>query len=141
MERYSRETTRSAELLALLMAIFALGAVLLAGVGIYGVMAQMTAERKHEIGIRVALGAKDGQVLGLVFRQGLVTAGLGVTLGLGLAVIVGRFVSTQLFLVSALDPLTFGVTPLLVVGVAMAANLIPARRATRVDPVRALQAE
>jgi putative ABC transport system permease protein len=141
MERYSRETTRSSELLAILMAIFALGAVLLAGVGIYGVMAQMTAERKHEIGIRVALGARDGQVLGLVFRQGLVTAGLGITLGLGLAVIVGRFVSTQLFLVSALDPLTFGVTPLLVVCVAMAANLIPARRATRVDPVRALQVE
>ena len=123
------------------MGIFSLAAVLLAGVGIYGVMAQITAERRHEIGVRVALGARSDQVLKLVLRQGLTTVGLGLFLGMGLAVVVGRLVSTQLYEVSALDPMTFMVTPFLVVGVAMTANLLPARRATKVDPVRALQAE
>jgi putative ABC transport system permease protein len=141
MEAYVRDTTRSQELLALLMGIFSLAAVLLAGVGIYGVMAQMTAERRHEIGVRVALGARSDQVLKLVFRQGLATVGVGVVLGLGLAVGVGRLISTQLFQVSALDPLTFVATPILVVAVAMTANFLPARRATKVDPVRALQAQ
>ncbi len=77
----------------------------------------------------------------MVFKQGLVTVGLGVVLGLGLAVVVGRLISTQLYHVSALDPLTFLATPLLVVAVAMVANLLPARRATKVDPVQALQAD
>jgi len=141
MEGYVGETTRSDRLLALLMAIFSGAAILLAGVGIYGVMAQMTAERRHEIGIRVALGARSDQVLTMVFKQGLVTVALGVVLGLGLAVVVGRLIAAQLFQVSALDPVTFALTPILVVVVAMAANLLPARRATKVDPVRALQAE
>lgn len=141
LEGYARETTRSAELLAFLMALFATAAVLLAGVGIYGVMAQMTAERRHEIGVRVALGARGDQVLAMVFRQGLVTVTLGILLGLGLAVVVGRLMASQLFQVSALDPLVFLLTPLLVVGVAVAANVLPARRATKVDPVRALQTE
>jgi putative ABC transport system permease protein len=141
MESYLRDTTRSQELLALLMGVFSLAAVLLAAVGIYGVMAQMTAERQHEIGVRVALGAQSDQVLKLVFRQGLTTVGLGVTLGLGLAVLVGRVVASQLYEVSALDPMTFVVTPLLVLAVAMTANLLPARTAAKVDPVRALQAK
>jgi putative ABC transport system permease protein len=141
LESYARETTRSAELLGLLMGIFSAAAVLLAAVGIYGVMAQMTAERRHEIGVRVALGARGDQVVGMVFRQGLSTVALGVVLGLGLAAVVGRLMAAQLYEVSALDPLTFVLTPLIVVAVAMIANLLPARRATRVDPVRALQAE
>lgn len=141
MEGYARETTRSAELMALLMALLGGAAVLLAAVGIYGVMAQMTAERRHEIGVRVALGARGSQVLAMVLRQGLATVFLGIVLGLGLAVAVGRSMASQLYQVSALDPVTFIATPLLVIGVAMAANLLPARRATKVDPVRALQAE
>jgi len=141
LESYARETTRSAELLGLLMGIFSAAAVLLAAVGIYGVMAQMTAERRHEIGVRVALGARGDQVVSMVFRQGLSTVVLGVVLGLGLAAVVGRLMAAQLYEVSALDPLTFVLTPLIVVTVAMIANLLPARRATRVDPVQALQAE
>jgi putative ABC transport system permease protein len=141
MEGFLRETTRTAELLALLMTLFSGAAILLAGVGIYGVMAQMTAERRHEIGIRVALGARSDQVLRMVFRQGLVMVGTGVVMGLGLAAVVGRLVSSQLYQVSALDPLTFALTPLLVGAVALTANLLPARWATKVDPVRALQAE
>jgi len=138
---YTRETTRDARLLALLMALFSLAALLLAAVGIYGVMAQMTAERRHEIGIRMALGAQNDQVLELIFRQGLVVVGVGVVLGLGLAVGVGRFLSAQLFEIAPLDPLTFLVAPSVVVVIAIAANLLPARRAMKVDPVRALQAE
>jgi putative ABC transport system permease protein len=141
LESYARETTRSAELLGLLMGIFSVAAVLLAAIGIYGVMAQMTAERRHEIGVRVALGARGDQVVGMVFRQGLSTLALGVVLGLGLAAAVGRLLATQLYEISALDPLTFLLTPLIVIAVAMTANLLPARRATKVDPVRALQAE
>jgi putative ABC transport system permease protein len=141
LEAYARETTRSAALLALLMALFSGAAVLLAGVGIYGVMARMTAERRHEIGVRVALGARGGQVMAMVFRQGLVTVALGVLLGLGLAAAVARLLSSQLYQISALDPVTFVLTPALVVLVAVTANLLPARRATKVDPVRALQTE
>lgn len=141
LESYARETTRNPQLLAILMALFSGAAVLLAGVGIYGVMAQTTAERRHEIGVRVALGARSGQVMGMVFRQGLLTVALGVVLGLGLAAAVGRLMSNQLYQTSTLDPVTFVTTPLLVLAVAMTANLLPARRATKVDPVRALQAE
>ncbi len=141
MTGYVAETTRSARLLALLMAIFAGAAVLLAGVGIYGVMAQATGERRHEIGIRVALGAQTGEVLRMIFLQGLATMGGGVVLGMVLAVAVGRLIRSQLYQVSERDPLTFFLTLALVTAVAVAANLIPARRAARVDPVRALQAE
>jgi ABC-type antimicrobial peptide transport system permease subunit len=141
MEAYNRETTRGARLLALLMAVFAAVAALLAAVGIYGVVAQLTAERRHEIGVRMALGAQGQQVMGMVLHQGLATAAVGVAVGLGLALALGRAMSAQLFGVSATDPLTLGVTALLVGAIALAASLVPARRATSVDPVRALQAE
>jgi ABC-type antimicrobial peptide transport system permease subunit len=104
-------------------------------------MAQATGERRHEIGVRVALGARGGQVLGMVFRQGLNTVVAGVVVGLGLAVIVGRLMSAQLYQISSHDPVTFVLTPALVILVAVVANLLPARRATKVDPVSALQAE
>ena len=141
MEAYVAQTTRSARLLALLMALFAVAAALLAAVGIYGVMAQLTAERRHEIGVRVALGARAEQVMGMILRQGLTTVALGVATGLGLALALGRVMSAQLFGVSSADPLTFTLTPLLVGALALAAILLPARRATKVDPVKAIQAE
>ncbi len=141
MEGYLRETTRTQRLLALLMAVFAGAAALLAAVGIYGVMARVTAERSHEIGVRVALGARSPQVLGMVLREGLTRVGVGVALGMGLALGLGRAMSAQLFGISAADPLTFLLTPLAVAALALAANLLPACRATRVDPARALQAE
>jgi putative ABC transport system permease protein len=141
LDAYARQTTRSQRLLALLMAIFAGAAAILAAVGIYGVMAQVTSERQHEIGVRVALGARGDQVLRMVLRQGLATVGVGVVLGLGLAFALGRVMSAQLFGVSAADPLTFFLAPTLVACIALAANLLPARRAVRFDPVRALQAE
>lgn len=141
MDTWVAATTRSARLIALLMTLFSLAAVLLAAVGVYGVMAQMTGERRHEIGIRVALGARREQVLAMVLRQGVTTAGAGAVLGLALAWALGRFVSAQLYQISATDPLTFVVAPVFVVLAATVANLLPARKAMTVDPVRALQAE
>lgn len=141
VEAYARETTRTERLLALLMAIFTAGALLLAGVGVYGVTAQLAAERRHEIGVRVALGARKDQVLGMVLKQGLTAVTAGVVVGLGLAWGLGQLMAAQLFGVSPTDPLTFLLTPLVVIGIALVANLLPARRATKVDPVRALQAE
>jgi len=141
METYHREPTRSPRLLALLMSLFAGAAALLAAAGTYGVMAQLTAERRHEIGVRVALGARGEQVMGMVLRQGLATVAMGVAVGLALALALGRVMSAQLFGISPTDALTFALVPILVAVVALAANFLPARKATQVDPVRALQAE
>ena len=139
MTEYLRDSTADSRLLALLLAIFAGAALLLAAVGIYGVMAQATAERVHEIGIRVALGATGGDVLGLVVRQGMARVALGVALGLALAVAIGRMMASGLFGVSALDPLVFIATPAFLSLVALGATLVPARRAMLVDPVTALR--
>jgi predicted lysophospholipase L1 biosynthesis ABC-type transport system permease subunit len=141
MEAYVRETTRDTETLAILLAVFALGALVLSGVGVYGVMSQITSERTHEMGIRVALGAPGGDVLRMVLREGMQRAALGLVLGLILSVAVGRVMASSLFGVSPLDPLTFLVAPLFVLAVAALANLLPARRAMGVDPVRAIQGE
>jgi putative ABC transport system permease protein len=141
MEAWEVDTTRRNRLMTLLMTVFATAAILLAAVGVYGVMAQLTAERDHEIGIRMALGARGEQVLALVLRQGLVTVVYGVVVGLLLAFLLSRVVSSQLYQVSATDPLTFLLASALVALVAAVANLLPARRAMRVDPVRVLQTE
>lgn len=104
-------------------------------------MNQLAAERRHEIGIRAALGARGGQVMGMVMKQGLVTVGIGVALGLGLALVLARIMAAQLYGISATDAVTFALTSVLVAALALVANLLPARRASRVDPVKALQAE
>ena len=141
LAEYVRASTEDGQFQATLLTIFAVVALILAAVGIYGVMAQATAERTHEIGVRVALGATDGEVLGLVVRQGMGRVALGVAVGLALAVAIGRLMAGSLFGVSALDPATFILAPLFLSAVALAASLVPARRAMGVDPVRALQAE
>jgi putative ABC transport system permease protein len=141
MTEYVRASTDDGEFMALLLGIFAATALLLAAVGIYGVMAQATAERLHEIGVRVALGATGAEVLHLIVRQGMRRVVLGIAIGLALAAALGRLMASGLFGVSALDPMTFLVAPLFLGTVALAASLIPARRALGVDPVRALQAE
>ncbi len=125
----------------LLLGIFAGVALLLAAVGIYGVMAYSVEQRTAEIGIRMALGARQGQMLGLILRHGLLLAAIGVAVGLGAAYGLTRFLTTLLFGVTASDPLTFAVVAAALATVALLACLIPARRAARVDPIIALRCD
>jgi putative ABC transport system permease protein len=125
----------------LLLGLFAAVALILASIGIYGVMSYMVAQRTHEIGIRMALGAQRRDVFRIVVGQGLKLALTGVIVGLGLSFLASRLLSTLLFGVSAIDPVTYIVIPLILTGVAIAACFIPARRATRIDPLIALRNE
>jgi putative ABC transport system permease protein len=125
----------------LLFAVFAGLAVCLAMAGVYGVMAYVVGQRLNEIGLRMALGASPGNVLGLVMKQGLALTAAGLALGLAGAFAVTRLLTSFLFEVKAGDPLTYlGVAMLLAV-VAMAASYLPARRATKIDPLDALRQE
>jgi ABC-type antimicrobial peptide transport system permease subunit len=126
---------------AFLLGVFAFGAVVLTAVGIVGVMTTMVRQRTRELGIRMALGAARSRVLALVVGQGMTLAFIGVAIGLVAAFALTRFLSNQLFSVGATDPLTFALVSVLLVGVAFLATLVPAMRATRVDPVVALREE
>jgi putative ABC transport system permease protein len=126
---------------SVLLSLFALVAVLLAGLGIYGVMNYSVAQRTREIGIRVALGAETRDVLRLVLRQGLTLALLGVALGVAASLALTRLMKTLLFGVSTTDPLTFAGVALLLTCIALLACWLPARRATKVDPLIALRSE
>jgi putative ABC transport system permease protein len=129
------------KLTMLLLGIFSAIAVVLASIGIYGVMSYSVTQRTRELGVRMALGAARHRVLGLVVRQGMSLVGIGVVIGLIAAFALTRFLSSQLFGVAATDPTTFTLVSALLVGIALAATMIPALRATRVDPVVALRDE
>ena len=126
---------------AILLGIFAAIAAVLGAIGIYGVLAYMVGQRKQEIGIRMALGAERGAVLGLILRRGIVLMTIGITLGLAGAAGLNRYLSGMLFDLTPLDPATYAAVAVLFAAVALAASYLPARRATQVDPVVALRCD
>ncbi len=126
---------------AALLGLFGALALILASIGIYGVLAYSVAQRTSEIGLRMALGAQPRQVLGLVLKQGMLLALIGAAVGVLAALPVARLASGLLYGVSATDPLTYGGITLLLMGVALLACYLPARRATRIDPLVALRVD
>jgi putative ABC transport system permease protein len=141
MEQVIVESTARQNFNMLLLTIFAATALLLAAIGIYGLMAYSVEQRTQEIGIRIALGAGSQDMLRLVIVQGLRLAGIGVVIGLAAAFGLTRLLSSLLFGVKATDPMAFGVVVVTLAAVAGIATYIPARRATRIDPVIALRYE
>ncbi len=141
MEEVVARSVAQRRLSMLLVVIFALVAVTLATVGIYGVMSYSIARRTHEIGIRVALGARAPDVLALIARQALALVALGVAAGLAGTLVASRWLSALLFQVAPGDPWVLAAAALLLAAVALAASYLPARRALRVDPLAALRYE
>jgi predicted permease len=141
MESWIDELTARSRFGTLLLSIFAALALVLAGIGIYGVMSYSVTQRTHEIGIRIALGAKTRDVLKLILGRGLALTLTGIALGLAGSLALTRFLSSLLYGVSATDPATFGGLALLLTAVALVACYLPTRRAMRVDPMVALRNE
>jgi predicted permease len=142
--RMSEHVARSLvqqKLIARLASFFGLLALLLACIGLFGIMSYAVAKRTNEIGIRMALGAGRGDVLRLVFREGLTPVVIGVAIGLPAAVMGARLIASLLFGLTPADPLTIGIASVLLLAVAALAGYLPARKASRVDPMTALRCE
>lgn len=125
--------------LTTLLSIFAAVALLLAAIGTYGILSYAVTERRLEIGIRMALGASRSSVLGMVLRHGLTVAAIGLVLGLGASALLTRFLQAQLFNVQPIDPVTMAGVACFIGAVAVIACVVPARRATHVDPMIVLR--
>jgi putative ABC transport system permease protein len=123
----------------LLLGMFSVTALALAVIGIYGVLAYSVAQRQHELGIRMALGADAADILRLVVRQGMVLAASGVVIGLIAALLLTQLMSSLLYKVGTHDVATFILAPLLFLAVALLTSYVPARRATKVDPIEAMR--
>jgi ABC-type antimicrobial peptide transport system permease subunit len=126
---------------ALMMSIFGLSALLLAAIGLYGLMAYSVEQRTQEIGIRVALGARPGNVRRMVVLQAMRLVLAGIAIGMAAAFGLSRYIASLLFGVTPQDPGAFLIVPALLISVAVAAAWIPARRASLVDPIQALRSE
>jgi ABC-type antimicrobial peptide transport system permease subunit len=137
--RLSTNTVWQSRVWGLLFGIFSGIALVLATAGIYGVMAYFVAQRTREIGVRIALGAQWSHVLKMILRNGMALVVIGLTIGLAGALALTRLMTTLLFEVSPTDPLTFGAVALAVILATLLACYIPARRATKVDPLVALR--
>ncbi len=141
LEQVRSDAVASPRLTAILLAMFAGLALVITAAGIAGVMALSVNQRTHELGVRLALGATPGKVLGMVMRQGMSFVVLGLSVGLGGALLLGRLMSSLLFAVEATDPITFLSVALVLMAVAAAACFVPARRVTSIDPMLALRSE
>ena len=141
MEQVLETAQARPRFLTLLLSIFSFVAIGLAAVGVYGVISYSVARRTSEFGIRLALGAGSGDLLGRVLREGLVLGAIGLAIGVGGALLLTRFLKELLFGISAVDPLTFAAMGAALLGVTALACLAPARRATKVDPIIALRNE
>jgi putative ABC transport system permease protein len=141
MERVVAHTAGERRFAMILFQAFALAALALAAIGIYGVLAGNVAERAREIGIRTALGATRADILALVLSQGLALAATGTAIGVGGAAAISRLLAGLLFGISHLDPATYGVVIALLLAVSAIASWIPAWRAVRIDPSITLRAE
>jgi ABC-type antimicrobial peptide transport system permease subunit len=141
LEAQLDETLLTDRLIALLSAGFGMLATILASVGLYGVMAFVVARRKKELGIRLALGAQPALVIWLVMREVLLLLAIGLAVGIPAAMLLGRYVSSQLYGIQAADPVIAVSTTVLIALVSAAAGLIPAHRASRIDPILALRTE
>jgi predicted permease len=142
LETHIREGKgRMFDLAATIVGLFGLIGAILASVGLYGVTAYAVSQRRHEIGVRMSLGARPEQILSMVLRHSVILTTIGVGLGLLIAALATRFFANLLVGVSPTDPLTFGGVALVLVGVALVASAVPARQASRVDPMMALHYE
>jgi putative ABC transport system permease protein len=141
MEQVVDDTLTTRRFATLLLGVFAAIALLLAGIGLYGVISYSVAQRTREIGIRMALGAREGDVVRMVVRRGMILTGMGLVLGTVAALAVTRFLASLLFAVAPTDPSTFAAIAILLAAVAWLASFLPARRAARVDPLLALREE
>ena len=124
-----------------LLGAFAVLAMVLAAIGIYGVISYSVARRSHEIGIRMALGAHPSDIITLILRQGLLLLGMGVAIGVGGALVLTRFLSSFLYGIRPADPVTFVGVVIILTGIGLLASYIPARRAVMVDPVSTLRSD
>jgi putative ABC transport system permease protein len=141
MNQLVSDSVATRKITLVLLGLFSALALILAAIGIYGVISYSVAQRTHEIGIRTALGAQRGDLVRMILKQGLRTAVVGVGIGLGAAVGLAQLMKSMLFGVGATDPSTFVTVALALLCVALTASYIPARRAMRVDPLVALKYE
>lgn len=141
MDEYVSASISTPRFEAVLLGVIAGLAFVLTAIGLYGVISYSVAQRMREMGIRVALGAQRGTILGMVVRQGALLAAIGAAAGLAASFFATQLVKSQLYGIGATDPITFAAVPVLLMGVALLASYVPARRATRVDPIVVLREE